>query len=88
MRLIIKYVHEQDHHGGTNQVLADLSAHYWIISAREAIKEWERDCMHCKRRNATPAKNIMAPLPELQIRILVQAFSHISAGPFITKQGR
>ena len=41
MRLIIKYMHEQDHHGGTNQVLADLSAHYWIISAREAIKEWE-----------------------------------------------
>ena len=39
LRLIIKYVHEQDHHGGTNQVLADLSAHYWIISAREAIKE-------------------------------------------------
>ena len=65
MRLIIKYMHEQDHHGGSNQVLADLSAHYWIISAREAIKGWERDCMHWKRRKAAPAKNIMAPLPEL-----------------------
>ena len=40
-RATIKDMHEQDHHGGTNQVLADLSAHYWIISVREAIKEWE-----------------------------------------------
>ena len=39
--------------------------------------------MHCKRRKAAPAKNIIAPLPELQIRIWLQAFSHVSAGPLL-----
>ena len=51
-KLIIKDTHEQNLHGGTNQVLAQLSARYWIISAREAIRGWERECMHCRRRKA------------------------------------
>ena len=63
---------------GGNQVFSDLSTHYWIISAREAIKEWERACMQCKRRNATPAKQIMAPLPELRTRMSLRAFSQTS----------
>ena len=44
-RLIIKHAHEQSHHGGINQVLSELSTQYWLISAREAIKKWERACM-------------------------------------------
>ena len=66
--LIIKQAHEQTRHAGTNQVLAQLSVQYWIISAREAIKEWEKECMQCRRRKAMPAKQIMAPLPELRTR--------------------
>ena len=41
--LIIKQAHKQTQHAGTNQVLAQLSVQYWIISAREAIKEWEKE---------------------------------------------
>ena len=90
-KLIIKDTHEQNLHGGTNQVLAQLSARYWIISAREAIRGWERECMHCRRRKATPAKQVMAPLPELRTRKSLRAFNQTSVdfgGPFITKQGR
>ena len=90
-RLISKHAHEQSHHGGINQVLSELSTQYWIISAREAIKEWERACMQCRRRKATPAKQIMAPLPELRTRMSLRAFSQTSVdfgGPFITNQGR
>ena len=90
-RLIVKHQHEQSHHGGTNQVLSELSTHYWIISAREVIKEWEKECMQCRRRKASPAKQIMAPLPELRTRMSLRAFSQTSVdfgGPFITKQGR
>ena len=90
-RLIIKQAHEQSYHGGFNQVLSELSTQYWIISAREAIKEWERACMQCRRRTATPAKQIMAPLPELRTRMSLRTFSQTSVdfgGPFITKQGR
>ena len=89
--LIIKQAHEQTQHAGTNQVLAQLSVQYWIISAREAIKEWEKECMQCRRRKATPAKQTMAPLPELRTRKSLRAFSQTSVdfgGPFITKQGR
>ena len=47
--------------------------------------------MQCRRRKATPAKQIMAPLPELRTRKYLRAFSQTSVdfgGPFITKQGR
>ena len=90
-KLIIKDSHEKNEHGGTNQVLAQLSSRYWIVSAREAIREWEKECMMCRRRKATPAKQVMAPLPELRTRKSLRAFSQTSvdfAGPFYTKQGR
>ena len=91
MTLIIKQAHEQTRHAGTNQVLAQLSVQYWIISAREAIKEWEKECMQCRRRKAMPAKQIMVPLPELRTWKSLRAFSQTFVdfgGPFITKQGR
>ena len=47
--------------------------------------------MQRRRRKATPAKQIMAPLPELRTRKSLHAFSQTSVdfgGPFITKQGR
>ena len=89
--LIIKHAHEQNQHAGTNQALAQLLVQYWIISAREAMREWERECMQCRRRKPSPAKQMMAPLPELRTRKSLRAFSHISVdfgGPFLTKQGR
>ena len=90
-RLIIKHAHEQSHHWGINQVLSELSTHYWIISAREAIIEWERAYIQCRRRKATPAQQIMAPLPERRTRMSLRAFNQTSVdfgGQFITKQGR
>lgn len=90
-KLIIKEHHERKKHGGTNQVLAELSVKYWIISAREAIREWEKECMECRRRKTTPIKPMMAPLPVFRTRMSLRPFSQTSvdyAGPFITKQGR
>ena len=90
-KLIIKDSHEKNEHGGTNQVLVQLSSRYWIVSAREAIREWENECTMCSRRKATPAKQVMAPLPELRTRNSLRAFSQTSvdfAEPFYTKQGR
>ena len=90
-KLIIKDSHEKNQHGGTNQVLGHLSSRYWIVSAREAIREWMKECMMCRRRKATPAKQVMAPLPELRTRKSLRAFSQtlVEFGkPFYTKQGR
>ena len=90
-KLIIKDSHEKNQHGGINQVLAHLSSRYWIVSSREAIREWEKECFMCRRRKVSPAKQVMAPLPELRTQKSLSAFSQTSidfAGPFYTKQGR
>ena len=76
--LIIKDSHEKSFHAGTNQVLAELSVQCWILPAREAVKEWEKGCVQCRRTKATPAKQIMAPLPELRTRKSPRAFSQTS----------
>ena len=48
---IIKQCYEDgDQSTGTNHPLAILSARHWIISAREVIREVEKDCVVCRRR--------------------------------------
>ena len=93
-RLIIKFEHKEGLHvSGTNRTLSELSKRYWIISAREAIREWESTCMTCKRRTAKVATQVMAPLPmsRLQLPDSLRCFVRTGldfAGPFLTIQGR
>ena len=91
-KLLVKYYHEQgNHNSGTNHTLASISARFWIISGRQEIRAWEGECAECKRRNAKAATQIMAPLPNIRLRMSMQAFSQTAvdfAGPFITIQGR
>ena len=91
-KLIIKQYHEDGHHStGTNHTLADLSARYWIISAREVIREVEKDCVVCRRRKAKLATQVMAPLPDARLKMSLRTFTNAAvdyAGPFITIQGR
>lgn len=93
-RLIVKFAHETGLHvSGTNGTLFELSQKYWIIAAREAIREWEQSCMTCKRRAAKAATQLMAPLPSSRVKIprSLRAFTHTAvdfAGPFVTIQGR
>ena len=72
---------------GANHILAALSGRYWIISAREVIREVERACYECRRRNRKTAQQIMAPLPSGRAKIPSRAFVHSAVdvgGPFIT----
>ncbi|XP_053406667.1 uncharacterized protein LOC123558187 [Mercenaria mercenaria] len=90
-KLIVKQNHEHVNHGGTNQTLSSLSSRFWIISAREEIRQWENICAECRRRKAKASKQIMAPLPVERLSHSVRAFANTGvdyAGPFITKQGR
>lgn len=89
--LIIQDMHVNCLHGGTNLVLSHLSTKYWILSAREAIRDSEKKCAFCQKKKATPAGQVMAPLPEVRTRLSLRAFNQASvdyAGPFYTKQGR
>jgi len=91
-KLIVKYHHELGNHSaGTNQTLSSLSTRFWIISAREEIIEWERECASCKRRKAKVAQQIMAPLPPSRLATSLRAFAKTAVdfgGPFMTMQGR
>ena len=90
-RLIITRMHEDCQHGGTNHVLARLSARYWLPGAREEIREAEHACAECKLRKAKPASQVMAPLMPKRATMSLKAFTNTSvdyAGPFLTKQGR
>jgi hypothetical protein len=90
-KLLVKQYHELQGHGGTNQTLAAISAKFWIVSGREAIREWERECAGCKKRRARPGSQQMAPLPDARVLTSLKAFSHTAVdmgGPFTTVQGR
>ena len=92
LQVIIKHYHEKGFHvAGTNQTLADLSSKYWIVSGREAVREWENQCMECRRRKGKPVSQIMSPLLEIRLRKPLKAFAQVAVdfgGPYITIQGR
>ena len=63
-RLIVKAAHDKGNHTrGVSQILGELITKYWILSAREVVKEVERECHQCRRNKAKPAQQLMAPLP-------------------------
>ena len=84
--------HEELHHaGGVNHTLAPLSKWFWIIAAREAIRQNEQECNFCKRQKVKASEQIMAPLPPVCIDPSIRAFEKVSvdlAGLFRTIHGR
>ena len=47
-KLIVRKYHENGNHSGTNKILASLSAHYWIIAAKEEIRDVKHNCAVCR----------------------------------------
>ena len=90
--LIVKYYHELSNHtAGTNFVLSQISQRYWIVAAREEIRNWEKQCNECKKRKTKTASQIMGPLPSSQTRMTYRAFDQAAvdyAGLIKTIQGR
>ena len=89
---MVRSYHEKTNHvTGTNNILALLSEKYWIIRAREEIKQVTSECNFCKKKKAEAATQIMAPLPDVRLSLPWQAFSKTAVdfgGPFIIAQGR
>ena len=91
-KLIVRHHHEAGHHvTGTNHTLANLSTKYWIVTAREEIREWEKACNEYRKRKLKAGEQVMAPLPNVRFRQPLRAFAYVSVdygGPFVTIQGR
>ena len=89
--LIVQHFHELVDHQGTNTTLARLSSKYWIIAAREEIRDCEKDCVECKRRKVKASTQIMSPLPEKRLSESLRAFTKVGidyAGPYKVIVGR
>ena len=90
-KLIVKNYHERGNHAaGVNFILCKLSERFWIIAAREEIREWDHECNECKRRRSKPACQIMAPLPKTRPRFSFRPFAQTAAdfaGPFVHSSG-
>ena len=61
-RLIVRECHGASHLG-TEWTLSNLRMRYWIVGARNVIKQVRRQCMVCKRLYAAPLDQQMADLP-------------------------
>ena len=89
--LVANYHERGNHAAGANFILCQLSERFWIIAAREEIREWDHECNECKRRRSKPACQIMAPLPKTRLRFSFRPFAQTTvdfAGPLYTVQGR
>ena len=75
-RLITAYHHElKKHEAGVNHVLAYIRTRFWIVHGREAVRSWEFQCNHCKKRKAKFAEQTMASLPKCRLGTPMRAFA-------------
>ena len=85
----------RDHHGyahlGTEWVLGQLRAKFWITKARNLIKNVKRNCVTCKKLYASTMTQKMANLPPERCQPLLSPFAYTGVdvfGHFFVKRGR
>ncbi|GFR28923.1 integrase catalytic domain-containing protein [Trichonephila clavata] len=62
--LLIQYAHKKVLHFGIASTLAHLREKYFIIKGRKSVKSVLKNCIICKKFNASPGKQEIAPLPK------------------------
>ena len=89
--LIIQNCHRQQGHCGPSQVLAFIRQKFWIVRGLLTVRRVLANCMNCRKQNARPGEQIMAPLPSARVAPTDPPFTHVGVdyfGPFFVKQGR
>ena len=90
-KLIVRYYHVKEGHAGTSQTLAAIRGKYWIVKGPSTVKKIINDCVACRRRNQSPGKQIMAPLPAARVTPGEPPFSSVGIdyfGPLKVKYKR
>jgi len=62
-KLLILQTHIRLHHLGVRLILAELREEFWILHARQAIKQVLHSCLPCRMAKGLPGGEIEAPLP-------------------------
>ena len=89
--LIIKQVHEENGHVGTNHCLSTIGERYHIVRGYSTVKSVVDSCFLCKKQKRGPMTQQMGPLPEERSRVDEPPFSSVGVdyfGPVNVKHGR
>ena len=89
-QLIVMEYHNSAHLG-SEWTLSRLRTKYWVINARNMIRQVRKECMVCKRLFASTSTQLMADLPPERCLAGSPPFSHVGLdvfGNFYVKQGR
>ena len=81
-RLVIRDMHEQNAHIGSNQVMSKLREKYYILKAYSQIKAVLGKCIDCKKQQAKPAEQLMANLPKERVETDNPAFTYVGVDYF------
>ena len=90
-KVLIEHYHRKNGHVGSEHVYSLIRERFWIISARNAIRQVCHNCFFCKVRRAKEQFPYMADLPLFRAAIEEPAFNHCGVdiiGPTLVKQGR
>lgn len=88
--LLILYYHNIYLHAGSRTLQFLIQQNYWIISARNKIKNLVSKCVRCARLRCSPSTPLMASLPEARVTPS-RVFSRVGvdlAGPYSIKEGK
>ena len=91
-QLVIVNRHERiGHNSGVEHLLTEVRSRFWVIKGRRTVRNIVEKCLGCRRLNAKPSGQRMAPLPKSRLQLPLRAFDRVGTdygGPFYTKQGR
>ena len=72
--LLVMDYHQKLAHCGQEYRLSKLRERLWIGKGRSVIRSLVRSCIVCRRKNARPATQIMAPLSDTRLQINTNCF--------------
>jgi hypothetical protein len=89
--LISRHYHQLAGHSSLEHVLSLIRERFWIIGARNTLKEILRRCVDNRRRQAAVGEQKMADLPEHRVTPDKPPFTFVGVdcfGPFLIKRAR
>ena len=61
--VIVRFQHQLLKHAGVKSLMNSLRSSYWILGARSLCKQVRRACVSCRKLDAPPCTQAVAPLP-------------------------